>query len=113
MNFYNPYSFYPMTAPARQGLFSSITRGLRGIQWGNVLNNTSRALNIINQAIPAIRQISPMVKNARTMFHVMSELNRSDSPVQQTEASNQMNAQTTSTPSQSEVPEQMGPTFFV
>ena len=31
MNFYNPYSFYPMTAPARQGLFSSITRGLRGI----------------------------------------------------------------------------------
>ena len=47
------------------------------------------------------------------MFHVMSELNRSDSPVQQAEASNQMNAQTTSTPSQSEVPEQIGPTFFV
>ena len=32
--------------------------------WNNILNNTQRTLGIINQAIPLIYQVRPLVTNA-------------------------------------------------
>lgn len=111
MNFYNPYSLYPyVSAPARQGLFSNLATGLRGINWGNILNNTQRTLNIINQAIPAVKQISPMVRNARTMFRVMNEFNRTDTP--STTTNNTETVNINASPKQ-EVNAEEGPTFFL
>ena len=114
MNFYNPYSVYPsmLATPARQGLFSSLTNGMRGINWGNLLNNTQRTLNIINQAIPAVKQISPMVRNVKTMFRVMNEFNRTDTPQQSTSITSSQ-----SLPKQEIIKKvensQQGPTFFL
>ena len=84
MNYYFPYNMmgYPLlnAAPraAGAGLFSRIFRN--GINWGGILNGTQRTLSIINQTIPTIRQISPIVKNAKTMFKVMNEFKKVDSP---------------------------------
>ena len=50
----------------------------RGINWNNILNNTQRTLGIINQAIPIVYQVKPLLSNARTLFRVASAINSSD-----------------------------------
>lgn len=53
----------------------------RGINWNSILNNTQRTLGIINQAIPIIYQVKPLLNNARTLFRVASALNSNDDEV--------------------------------
>lgn len=50
----------------------------RSINWNNILNNTQRTLGIINQAIPIVYQVRPLLTNARTLFRVASALNSND-----------------------------------
>ena len=74
MNYYNPY-FYTtpnMTNNRPWGrLFSNFS--LSGF-----LNGTQKVLNFANQAIPFVRQVKPIIGNAKTMFKVMSEFKRSE-----------------------------------
>lgn len=83
MNYYMPYfNLYPnMVAPAAgaasRGLFSRL---LGGLNWGTILNTTQRTLGVVNQAIPVIRQVTPVMKNAKTIFKVMNEFKRVDTP---------------------------------
>ena len=67
--YYN--GFYPYQAMssgiAKKGLFASIGK----INWGNLLSNTQKTLNVINQAIPVYYQVKPIYNNAKTMFKVM------------------------------------------
>lgn len=83
MNYYNPYyGFIPystVAAPARTGLIGSLFGRGSSINWGSILNNTQRVLGIANQAIPMIKQMGPVMKNARTMFQVMNEFKKVDS----------------------------------
>lgn len=53
----------------------------RGINWNNILNNTQRTLGIINQAIPIVYQVRPLLTNARTLFRVASAINSNDDEV--------------------------------
>lgn len=80
MNYYDPY-FYTMPNVAmngaRTGLFSRLFGGL---SLGKVLNGTERALNFANQAIPLVKQVKPMIGNAKTMFKVMNEFKRQEKP---------------------------------
>lgn len=82
MNYYNP-SFYniPTTMGASSpGLFKTLLGGAKGINWGSILSNTQKVIGIANQAIPVIRQVSPVMKNAKTMFKVMNEFKKVDAP---------------------------------
>lgn len=99
MNFYNPYYYmYPVNS-VRSGLFSSL---FRGINWSGILNGAQKTLNVVNQAIPLVKQATPMVRNAKTMFKVMNEFKKVDTP----------NISTTNNePSQNNISN--GPTFFV
>ncbi len=88
--FNNPYNYYPylsqatssmargasMQNLARPGLFA----GLKSIKWGNVLNNTQKTLNVINQAIPVYYQIKPVWQNVKSFSHIMSAFNEPDQP---------------------------------
>ena len=47
---------------------------LRSINWGNLLNNTQKTLNVINQAIPVYYQVKPIWGNAKTMFRMIGAL---------------------------------------
>ena len=71
MNYFNPYFNYSFPSP-RPSIFSFL-KGARGINLSTILNGTQRTLGIINQAIPVIKQMQPMVRNAKTMFKVMNE----------------------------------------
>lgn len=71
MNFYNPY-FYSM--PTETGISSLLSRfSLRSL-----ISGTSKTLNFVNQAIPVVKQVSPIMKNLKTMFNVMNEFKKND-----------------------------------
>ena len=93
MNYYNPY-FYSMpnsmVNTGNVGLFSRLLGG-RSITLGGILNGTQRALSFANQAIPLVKQIKPMVGNAKTMFKVMNEFKRTENPKQNVRVNNVQN----------------------
>ena len=70
MNFYN----YPYLNPASTSLFSSLFRNK--INWSGLLENTQRILNLVNQAVPIVKQVPPIYRNAKTMFKVMNEFRK-------------------------------------
>lgn len=103
MNYYNPYySMMPYgnmlaSAASKPGLFSSLLGGVKGMNWGSIITNTQRTLGIVNQAIPVIKQVTPIAKNAKTMFRVMNEFKKSDEPVPSNKNINNQNAYSNNT----------------
>lgn len=82
MNYYSPYFNYaPYTAPASKGILSGILGGIKGTNWSNILSNVQKTLGIVNQAIPMVKQVSPIVNNAKTMFKIMNEFKKVDTPI--------------------------------
>lgn len=61
---------YPNTYTT-PGLFSA----LRNIKWGALLDGTQKTLGVINQAIPVIYQVKPVVSNVRSMFKIANAIN--------------------------------------
>lgn len=57
--------------------------GFKKINWSSLLNNTQKTLNIINQAIPIVYQVKPILNNAKTMFKVISAV-KDDTPTTNT-----------------------------
>ncbi len=119
----NPYNYYPyMNMPRgmtvnpylqgssingiqnivrpRAGLF----KGLSGIKWGTILNNTQKTLNVINQAIPVYYQIKPIFTNVRSLGKLISAFNTEDSSKDFSNNINEMNVKKENKNS---------PTFFI
>ena len=83
MNFYNPYyNMYPYVTSqiAKPGIMSRLFGGLKGINFSSILSGTQKTLGIVNQTIPLVKQATPIVKNAKTMFKVMNEFKKVDTP---------------------------------
>ena len=83
MNYYAPYFGYVpyATAPASRGILGGILNSVRGINWSGMLSNIQKTLGVVNQAIPMVKQVSPMIGNAKTMFKIMNEFKKVDTPV--------------------------------
>lgn len=81
MNYYNPYFYsYPyMSVAPKVGILSKIFGGK--LTFGSILTGTQKTLNIVNQAIPLVKQAGPVFNNAKTMFKVMNEFKKVDNPV--------------------------------
>lgn len=82
MNFYNPYYYMQPTnfIQPKIGILGKLF-GSSGITISNFLNGTQRVLNIANQTIPLVKQVRPLVGNAKTMFKVMNEFKRVEKPI--------------------------------
>ena len=80
MNYYNPYLYtYPyMNVAPKVGLFSRIFGG--NLSFGSILSGTQKTLNIVNQAIPIVKHAGPVINNAKTMFKVMNEFKKVETP---------------------------------
>lgn len=80
MPFVNPYNAAGVasTLPRTGGLLSKL--GLRNINFGNILTNTSKTLNVINQAIPVVKQVGPMFNNMKSILKVASLFNDATTP---------------------------------
>ena len=85
MNFYNPY-YYSMPLNYVQPKVGLLGRlfGNTGVALSNFLNGTQRVLNIANQTIPLVKQVRPMIGNAKSMFKVMNEFKRVDKKLDST-----------------------------
>ena len=66
------YNSYMM--PKTNSLFSKI----KGIDWNGFLDRTGKTLGVINQAIPIVNQVKPIMRNASTLFRIMREVNTAD-----------------------------------
>ena len=79
----------------RRGLFSRLGNSIgaiRGLNWSNIINNTSRTLGVINQAIPIVKQTGPMLHNMRSMLRVASVFRDETSSNKKTTKSNVVNS---------------------
>ena len=72
--------------------------GKTGISISNFLNGTQKVLNIANQTIPLVKQVKPVIGNAKTMFKIMNEFkktdinnDRSETNIEQSNAQNKIN----------------------
>lgn len=73
---YNNPMYYNGFFPYQNNVFKNnlgISQ-LRKINWSNILTNTQKTLNVINQAIPVYYQIKPIWGNAKTMFRMVNAL---------------------------------------
>ena len=52
--------------------------GTPRITFSGILNGASKTLGVINQAIPVIYQVKPIISNAKTMFRVVKGINSVD-----------------------------------
>ena len=117
MNFYNPYYYnIPMSLSTSNVGFLGRIFGRTGISISNFLNGTQKVLNIANQTIPLVKQIKPVVGNAKTVFKVMNEFKKVNIPT--TNDNNKNNISNTNIENKIN-PELLvqtnieGPTFFV
>lgn len=62
------------------GRLGGISGAVRGINWGGLLNNASRTLGVINQAIPVIKQAGPMINNMKSMMRLATAFKNETSP---------------------------------
>jgi len=81
----NPYSNYPyyynnLYQTTKPSILSKLKPK---VSWSSLLDNTSRTLNVINQAIPVINQVKPIVANAKTMLKIASIIKEDNSKVTQ------------------------------
>lgn len=44
----------------------------RSINWTGLINNASKTLGVVNQTIPLVKQVGPMVNNMKSMIKVAS-----------------------------------------
>lgn len=78
MNYYYPYETMPyIQNTSNIGLLGRLFKN--GINWSTILSNAQKTLNVVNQTIPVVKQIGPVVNNAKTMFKVMNEFKKIDS----------------------------------
>lgn len=77
MNYYNPYY---MISPIPQTSRIASLFGKGGINFNTILNGAQRFLGLANQALPLIKEAAPMMRNAKTMFKVMNEFKKIDTP---------------------------------
>lgn len=80
----NPYFYQSVARPSLiSRLFggggnTAAFRGASRLNWGTILSNTQKSLGIINQAIPIVYQVKPMIDNAKTMFKIAGAVKDSD-----------------------------------
>ncbi|MEG0577079.1 MAG: VrrA/YqfQ family protein [Bacilli bacterium] len=79
---YNPYLYtmpinYLPAAGASKGLLGGLFGGMK---FSSLLSGAGKTLNVVNQALPLVKQATPVLKNAKTMFKVMNEFKKIDTP---------------------------------
>ena len=121
MNYYNPYFFNMPTsattlATPRVGLLTRLF-GRTGVTISNILDGTQRVLSFANQAIPIVKQVKPIIGNAKTMFRVMNEFKKSEKPTQILSSlntnNNTLSKEETSNNDDNKYINNNGPTFFI
>lgn len=70
---------FPYNSYARpQGMFSGLKNLTKGVTLTGFLDGAQKTLGVINQAIPIVHQVGPIITNAKTMFKIADVINTPD-----------------------------------
>lgn len=80
---YYDYNSYPMYYPyppmyKRPPLIHQMRNSLSKVTWSTTLRNTQRTIYTINQIIPIIYQLKPVISNATQAFKITKALKQFD-----------------------------------
>ncbi len=64
----------PLYSNSSMFMKSGLLSSLKNINWSTFLGNAQKTLGVINQAIPIIYQVRPIVNNAKTVFKIANSL---------------------------------------
>lgn len=64
----------PLYSNSSMFMKSGLLSSLKNINWSTFLGNAQKTLGVINQAIPIIYQVKPIVNNAKTVFKIANSL---------------------------------------
>ncbi len=53
-------------------LFGRLGNSIKSINWSGIINNTSKTLGLINQAIPVVKRVGPVMNNMKSMLKIAS-----------------------------------------
>ena len=73
----NPYM---ISGATKTGILSKGLNSLKAINWGGLLEGTQKTLGVINQAIPVVYQMKPIVNNAKTLFKIAGSMREDNTP---------------------------------
>ena len=73
---YNNYPYQGNNLFRRGNIFNQFKE--KKFNWTNILNNTQKTLNLINQAIPVYYQVKPIIQNVGTVFKISHALKNSN-----------------------------------
>lgn len=79
---------YPYSNP---GVLARSISALKNIKWGALLDGTQKTLGVINQAIPIVYQVKPMVSNAKTLFKIANVVSSSNQKTNNTTTNSNTN----------------------
>lgn len=100
----NPY--------ATPGLLSKGLGITKSINWATFLDGTQKTLGVINQAIPIVYQVKPIIGNAKTLFKIANVMN--EAPTSSVTPQNQIVQATSSINSASpETQKRNSPIFYI
>lgn len=106
-----------LSSAPRVGGTGGILASLRGINWSGMLNNASKALGVVNQAIPVVKQVGPMMNNMKSMLKIASAFkDETDVPIRTTSDTSVSETTTTKEETKEEVnikTDQNKPNFFL
>ena len=122
----NPYfipNFYPRINPTiiprtpyiprNINLFQRLGNSIKSINWTNLVNNTSKTLGIINQSVPIVKQVGPVMNNMKSILRIASilkdEPNTKKNPPTKTNYSSPISS-TSNIPKEQDT---YSPTFFI
>ena len=69
---------YPYMNMAKPSLFGRASTLAKGINWSGLLDGTQKTFGVINQAIPVVYQVKPIINNAKTMFRIANSMKSSN-----------------------------------
>ncbi len=91
---YTPYHGISRTIFNTGGI-RSLFRGFHNINWNGMLNNVSRTLGVVRDAIPVVKEVGPMINNMKSMIKIASIFkDETDTRKQTTNNKNTNNNQT-------------------
>ena len=73
---------YPYPNPS---IFTKSINFIKNIKWAELLDNTGKTLGVINQAIPVVYQVKPILSNAKTLLKIAGSMNNSSNEVSKQE----------------------------
>ena len=105
-NNFNPFmmpgnmSYAPYNMP--RSLFSTggirnLFSGIHNVNWSGMLNNVSRTLGGVRDAIPVVKEVGPMINNMKSMIKIASVFKDETEPMRTNNGSTKKNQKENST----------------